>query len=117
MFRLLGLTLGLYGHLSIIMVLLCPFPPGLLHCGRGIKRRWYTGPQLRAHYMAGVTKGYKQAGMETEGEFSIILPATCYLLNTVTSSMGSKQLHSQCRLHRNGGAFTQAVEWGMAFHA
>lgn len=55
--------------------------------------------------------------METEGEFSIILPATCYLLNTVTNSVGSKQLHSQYRLCRNGGAFTQAVEWGMAFHA
>lgn len=24
--------------------------------------------------------------METEGEFSIILPATCYLFNTVTNS-------------------------------
>lgn len=34
------------------------FPPGLLHCGRGLKRQQHTGPQLRACQMAGIATGY-----------------------------------------------------------
>lgn len=66
--------------------------------------------------MAGITTGYKKAEMETDrGEFSIILPATRYLLNTVTDSVGSKQLCRQYWLQGNAGAFTQAMEWKQFF--
>lgn len=41
------------------------FPPGLLHCGRGLKRQQCTRPQLRACWMAGIATGCKKAEMET----------------------------------------------------